>query len=235
MTGREPARLVVMASGRGTNLQAILDAVADGRLAARVVLVVSDVPGAGAVDRARRAGVPVAVVEPAPRRPGEDRLAARRRYDARLAPVVAAARPDWVVMVGWMRICSSVFLDRFPGRVINLHPALPGRFPGAHAIDDAWAAHEAGGLDHTGVMVHLVPDERVDEGPVLAERVVEILPGDTRAALERRIHEAEHALIVEVLDDLVAERSVPGVTGPGGGPVVDRRRPRGRGGARLDS
>ncbi|RMH86141.1 MAG: hypothetical protein D6683_00925, partial [Actinomyces sp.] len=117
------ARLVVLASGRGSNLQAILDAVAAGRLDARVVLVVSNVADAGALERARRAGVATALVEAPPPAPGEDRRAARRAYDRRLAEVVARAAPDWVVLAGWMRILSSAFLDRFPDRVVNLHPA----------------------------------------------------------------------------------------------------------------
>ena len=83
------------------------------------------------------------------------------------------------MQAGWTHLFTSAFLDRFPDMVVNLHPALPGAFPGAHAIDDAWTAHERCGLDHTGVMVHLVPDEGVDDGPVLASQEVPILSGDT--------------------------------------------------------
>jgi methionyl-tRNA formyltransferase len=101
-----------------------------------------------------------------------------------------------------MHVLSMAFLGRFPGRVVNLHPALPGRFPGAHAIDDAWAAYERGEVDRTGVMVHLVPDEGVDDGPVLATAEVPIRPGDDRAALEARIHAVEHELLVDTLAGL---------------------------------
>ena len=114
-----------------------------------------------------------------------------------------ATDPDWVVLAGWMHVLSMAFLGRFPGRVVNLHPALPGCFPGAHAIDDAWAAHERGEIDRTGVMVHLVPDEGVDDGPVLGTVEVPIRPGDDRATLEARIHAAEHELLVDTLARLV--------------------------------
>lgn len=200
-------RLVVLASGSGSNLQAVLDGCAAGRIGAEVVLVVSDRRSARARDRARRAAVPDVHHAFGPFREAapDDPARARRAYDTVLADIVAASAPDWIVLAGWMRILTSEFLDRFPGRVVNLHPALPGEFPGAHAIDDAWAAHLKEGLDRTGVMVHLVPDERVDEGPVLASRVVPILTADTRESLEARIHEVEHELLVGVLAGLVAE------------------------------
>ena len=114
------ARLVVLASGRGSNLQAIIDACTRGAIDGRVVAVVSNVDGAGAIGRAERAGIP-AVVLPATR--GEP----RRDYDTRLAAGVAPYAPDWVVLAGWMRLLSSAFLDAHPGRVVNLHPALPGQ------------------------------------------------------------------------------------------------------------
>jgi formyltetrahydrofolate-dependent phosphoribosylglycinamide formyltransferase len=198
-------RLAVLASGSGTNLQAIIDASQQARLDAEVVLVVTDRSEAGARERARRAGIAEVHLPIGPHRAdGGDPATARRTYDAALADEVAAAAPDWIVLAGWMRLLSSAFLDRFPGRVVNLHPALPGQFPGPHAIDEAWAAHTSTGLDHTGVMVHLVPDERVDEGPVLASRVVPFAPGETRESLEVRIHEVEHELLVAVLADLSA-------------------------------
>jgi formyltetrahydrofolate-dependent phosphoribosylglycinamide formyltransferase len=189
------ARLVVLASGNGSNLQAILDACANGTLPAQVVAVVSDKPQAYALERARLAGVP-ALAQP------KDRNANRLDYDAALADTVAAHQPDWVVLAGWMRLLSMNFLGRFPGRVINLHPALPGAFPGAHAIADALAAYRRGEIAHTGVMVHLVPDEGIDNGPVLAQRTVTINPGDTLESLSARIHAIEHKLLVEVLREL---------------------------------
>lgn len=198
-------RLVVLASGSGTNLQAIIDASEQARLDAEVVLVVTDRSEAGARERARRAGIAEVHLPIGPHRSdGADPDTTRRTYDAALADAVAAAEPDWIVLAGWMRLLTSAFLDRFPGRVVNLHPALPGQFPGPHAIDDAWDAHTSTGLDHTGVMVHLVPDERVDQGPVLGSRVVMFTADDTRESLEARIHEIEHELLVAVLADLAA-------------------------------
>jgi formyltetrahydrofolate-dependent phosphoribosylglycinamide formyltransferase len=143
------------------------------------------------------------VAEYRPLRPVLDAGRTRRDYDAELADLVAAHRPDLVVLAGWMHVLGSAFLDRFPHRVVNLHPALPGAFPGAHAIDDAWAAFERGEIDRTGVMVHLVPDEGVDAGPVIATAEVPILPGDTRERLETRMHAAEHELLVVSLARLL--------------------------------
>ncbi|RME61107.1 MAG: phosphoribosylglycinamide formyltransferase, partial [Caldilineae bacterium] len=131
----------------------------------------------------------------------------RRQYDADLADLVAGYKPDWVVLAGWMHILSSAFLSRFPSRVVNLHPALPGQFPGAHAMQDALDAYARGEIDHTGVMVHLVPDERVDEGPVLATRIVPILPDDTLDTLAARMHAVEHDLLVQTLQGLVEKET----------------------------
>jgi phosphoribosylglycinamide formyltransferase 1 len=199
-----PVRLVVLISGSGSNLQAVIDAsarsrYADDSLPARVVAVFSNQPGAYGLVRADDAGV---MAIPIPKKKDED----RREYDARLAEQVAKYRPDWVLLAGWMRILSSAFLDRFPGRVINLHPALPGTFPGTHAIQRAFEAFQKGEVDHTGVMVHLVPDEGVDCGPVLGQEVVPILPDDTLETLEARIHEVEHKLLVDTLRKVFGEK-----------------------------
>jgi formyltetrahydrofolate-dependent phosphoribosylglycinamide formyltransferase len=187
-------RIVVLASGSGSNLQAILDACHSGTLAASVVLVASDRSDAFALERAAAAGVPTAHLA---RREGE----ARPSYDARLAELVEPARPDVVVLAGWMRILTMNFLGRFPGRVVNLHPALPGELPGIDAVARAWDEWLRGERTATGVMVHLVPDEGVDDGPVLGTAVVPIEPDDTLAALTDRIHRTEHRLLVDVLAD----------------------------------
>ena len=190
--------LVVMISGNGSNLQAILDACASGELPARVAAVISNKSTAYGLERARLAEVP-ALALPKPREQE------RRAYDAALAEVVASYNPDWVVLAGWMRLLSAAFLARFPGQVINLHPALPGTFPGVEAIERAFAAFRCGEIQHTGVMVHLVPDEGVDSGPVLAQRVVPILPEDTLATLPERVHAVEHELLVQTLKKLLGE------------------------------
>jgi formyltetrahydrofolate-dependent phosphoribosylglycinamide formyltransferase len=185
--------LAVLVSGNGSNLQAILDA------GLPVCVVVSNRKAAYALERAAAAGV---ATEYVPLKAFTDAGRSRRDYDAHLADVVAAHRPDWVVLAGWMHVLSAAFLDRFAGKVVNLHPALPGAFPGAHAIEDAFAAHGRGEIDHTGVMVHLVPDEAVDEGPVLASAEVPIEAGDTLESLTARVHATEHTLFVETLRSL---------------------------------
>jgi formyltetrahydrofolate-dependent phosphoribosylglycinamide formyltransferase len=192
-------RLVVLASGTGSNLQAILDACAGGTLPAQVVAVVSDHPGATALDRATAAGIPTIAVVP---KPGE----VRADYDTRLAAAVGAHDPDVVVLAGWMRMLTMSFLGRFPDRVVNLHPALPGELPGTHAIERAWHEALAGERTRTGVMVHLVPDEGVDCGPVLATATVPIQPDDTLESLTARVHATEHRLLVSALADLCAQR-----------------------------
>lgn len=189
---RPPARLVVLASGTGSNLQAILDACASGMITGRVVAVVSDRSDARALERAATAGVPAVHV-------GRDRDEPRSDYDDRLADVVAGFGPDLVVLAGWMRILTMNFLGWFPGRVVNLHPALPGEYPGTDAVARAWSDARAGHRDHTGVMVHLVPDEGVDDGPVLATAAVPIHPDDTLDELTARVHDTEHRLLVDTL------------------------------------
>ena len=190
--------IVVLISGFGSNLQAILDACASGALPARLVAVISNKKDAYGLERARKAGIP-AVYKPKPRE--QD----RREYDSQLAERVAAFRPDWIVLAGWMRVLSSAFLKHFTGRVVNLHPALPGTFPGTEAIQRAFEACQRGEITHTGVMVHLVPDEGVDAGPVLAQEVVPIEPQDTLEALESRVHAVEHRILVDVLKRLTTE------------------------------
>jgi len=187
---------VLLISGFGSNLQAVLDAVRDGELPAQVCGVVSNKSGAYGLERARLAGILTAVLV-------FKKDQERTGYDGQLADIVAAFQPDWVILAGWMRILSATFLNRFPGRVVNLHPALPGMFPGTHAIERAFAAYRAGEIEHTGVMVHLVPDDGVDSGEVLNQKIVPIDPQDTLESLEERIHRVEHALLVETLQTLI--------------------------------
>ncbi len=190
------ARLAVLISGSGSNLQAILDACTAKTLPARVVVVVSNKPDAYGLERASHAGIPAVVKEKAK---GQNRLA----YDQELADLVASYHPDWIILAGWMRILSNAFLSAFPGKVINLHPALPGAFPGTHAIERALAAFNSGEIQHTGVMVHLVPDEGVDSGPVLAQEIVPIYQTDSLESLETRIHQVEHRLLVQTIANFI--------------------------------
>lgn len=182
-------RLVVLASGSGTNLAAVLDACATRRLEAEVVLVVSNRPDAYALERAAVAGVATAV--------RSHRGVDRADYDRELADLVAGADPDLVVLAGWDRLLTNVFLSRH--RVINLHPAQPGAFPGLGAIEAAYRAWTADGVTAGGVMVHFVPDEGVDDGPTIVWEEVPIEPGDSLASFEDRVHRTEHRLLVEAI------------------------------------
>lgn len=188
-------RIVVLVSGSGSNLQAMIDAGADGSLPADVVAVISNRPDVFALQRADAAGVPAVHVGV---HPGEQ----RSDYDARLADVVAGFDPDLVVLAGWMRLLTMSFLGWFPNRVVNLHPALPGELPGTGAIERAWSEAIEGTRTRTGVMVHLVPDEGVDDGPVLGTAAVDIdIPAGFEAFADL-VHAAEHRLLVSTLIDL---------------------------------
>ncbi len=192
------ASLVVLISGNGSNLQAILDVCNSGALNAKVAAVISNQADAYGLQRARNAGVP-AIVKPVEK--GID----RRTYDSVLAELVEKYQPDLVVLAGWMRILTMEFIHKFPERLINLHPALPGTFPGVHAIDRAFDAYRRGEITHTGVMVHYVPDEGVDLGPVINHQVVPIKPSDTIEELETRIHACEHELLIKTLQQLIGQ------------------------------
>lgn len=190
-----PARLVVLASGSGTLLQSLIDATASGKLAAQIVAVGSDAPGVLALSRADDAGIPVFVQEPMA-------YATRADWNEALTERVAGFAPDWVVSAGFMRILGPVFVDTFDGRIVNTHPALLPSFPGAHAVRDALAA----GVTVTGCTVHLV-DHGVDTGPILAQRALDILPGESEADLHERIKQIERPLLVETLATLIGEHA----------------------------
>ncbi|MGQ7298336.1 phosphoribosylglycinamide formyltransferase [Quadrisphaera sp. KR29] len=183
------SRLVVLASGSGTLLQALLDAAARPDAPFEVAAVGTDSAGraAAALERAARAGVPTFAVE---LRDHPDRAA----WDAALAAELARHRPDLVVSAGFMRVLGPAVLGAFGGRTLNTHPALLPSFPGAHGVRDA-LAH---GVKVTGCTVHLV-DAGVDTGPVLAQRAVEVLDDDDEAALHERIKTVERALLVDVV------------------------------------
>jgi phosphoribosylglycinamide formyltransferase-1 len=183
-----PARVVVLASGSGTLLQALIDAASTGHLSADIVAVGSDVSDCGAVERARRAGIAAFVVPPAEH---PDRAA----WNLALRDALAAERPDLVVSAGFMRIMGAPVVDAF--RIVNTHPSLLPAFPGAHAVRDALAA----GVPVTGCTVHWV-DHGVDTGPVIAQETVAVLTGDDEESLHERIKEVERRLIVRVVADL---------------------------------
>ncbi|MDR2255277.1 MAG: phosphoribosylglycinamide formyltransferase [Arthrobacter sp.] len=186
-------RVVALVSGGGTNLQAVLDAVANGSLTGVEVLAVgADLPGTGGVERGEAAGATGFVVSPA-------QYSSRADWDAALAEAVASFEPDLVLSSGFMRILGEPFLNRFGGRIMNTHPALLPSFPGAHGVRDALAY----GVKVTGCTVHWV-DAGVDTGPIVAQRAVEILEGETEEALHERIKVAERELLVATLARLAA-------------------------------
>ncbi len=186
--------LGILASGRGSNCEAILRASGEGRLHARVGLVLSDRPGAPVLDRAALHQVPARHLDPG-------RRGARLTPGAEEAYVRALreAGVEWVALAGFMRILGPVFLSAFPGRVVNIHPSLLPAFPGLHAQRQAFEY----GVKVAGCTVHLV-DEGVDTGPVVAQRAVPVLDDDTPESLESRILEEEHRLYVEALNRLVS-------------------------------
>jgi formyltetrahydrofolate-dependent phosphoribosylglycinamide formyltransferase len=193
------ARLVVLISGSGSNLQAILDATRDGRLPAEVVLVVSNRKGAYGLQRAEQAGIATLYY---PLKPFTDSGRSRESYDADLAAAIRPYHPDLIVLAGWMHVLSSQFLNHFPQQVINLHPALPGTFPGTHAIERAYQAYQDGAIIHSGCMIHHVIPE-VDAGPVVDQQIVPLYPEDSLEEFEERMHTAEHELIVRAIGKVI--------------------------------
>ena len=187
------ARLVVMASGNGSNLQALLDACELGKLPAKVVGVVTNKPDAFALRRAAESGVPSTVLS---LKPWLAQGQTRPEYDAALAEIVLDFNPDLVVLAGWMLVLGERFLQPLAGRVLNVHPALPGALPGKDAIRRAWEAFQHGKLTHTGVMVHEGVLE-VDAGPVLATEQVALAPDEPLELLEARMHAVEHRVLVQ--------------------------------------
>ena len=179
----EGSRFAVLASGSGTNLQALLDAYPEN-----VAVVAGDKKDAFAFERARRSGVPVEHVDPA-------EFESREDFDRELAERVAAHGVGLVVGAGYMRVLSPVFLERFPA-VLNVHPSLLPEFRGLHAVKRTLEA----GVGETGVTVHFMVEE-VDAGPAVAQEAVPVLPGDTEETLLERLHPVEHRLLVRAVAD----------------------------------
>lgn len=185
--------LVVLISGSGTNLQAIIDAIENGTLEAKIELVVSNRKAAYGLVRAEQHGIPTFYF---PLKPYLDAGKSREEYDEALAQHIAQYEPTLVVLAGWMHVLSPALLNQFHNRVINLHPALPDSFPGTHAIERAFEAHQRGEIAASGCMIHYVIPE-VDAGRVITTATVPFQAGDTLEAYEERMHEAEHELIVQ--------------------------------------
>lgn len=180
-------QLGVLVSGSGSNLQALIDAIAAGGVDAEIAVVISSRPGVLALARAEQAGIETVALSP-------DDYRYPAVADKRIASELTARNVDYVVMAGYMRMLGSRVLSAFPDRVINLHPALLPSFPGARGIEDAIKA----GVKVTGVTVHFA-NEVYDEGPIIAQRAVPVLEGDSIESLSARMHEVEHELLPEVV------------------------------------
>jgi len=186
-------RIVVFASGSGSNFQALVDAAACGqRLKADIALLVCDKPNARVIERAKQAGVQTAIFEP-------KKYTSREDYEQDVLRLLHKQRIDWVVLAGYMRLVTPVLLRAYEGRMVNIHPSLLPAFPGMHAVRQALDY----GVKVTGVTVHLV-DEGMDTGPILAQQVVAILPNDTEDTLSARIQQAEHELYPQVVQNLLS-------------------------------
>ena len=188
------ARVVVLVSGEGTNLQALLDATAGATFPASVVAVGSDRPDARGLSRAQEAGLPTFVV------PLQD-FASRDEWDTALTAAVGDFTPDLVVLAGFMKLAGNAFLAEWGGRVINTHPALSPAFPGTNGVRDA-LAH---GVKVTGCTIFLV-DSGVDTGPIVAQAAVPVLDDDDEESLHERIKDQERQLLVRTVADLVTRR-----------------------------
>lgn len=187
MTSVPARRLGVLVSGRGSNLQALIDAIADGRLDAAIAIVISNVAGAGGLDRARQAGIETAVVD-------HRGWPSRDDYDRALVEELRARDVDLVCLAGFMRRIGPAFIDAYPNAIVNIHPSLLPSFPGLHAQRQA-LAH---GARVSGVTVHLVTAE-LDAGPIIVQRAVPVLEGDTEESLSARILTEEHVAYPEAV------------------------------------
>lgn len=188
------ARVVVLVSGGGTNLQALIDASDAVDYPANVVAVGADRPGIAALERAVTADIPTFIAAP-------NQYNDHTSWDVALAEATAVYRPDLVVLAGFMRLVGPAFLERFPGRVINTHPALSPAFPGMHGPRDALAY----GVKITGCTIFVV-DSGVDTGPIVAQVAIPVLDDDDESSLHERIKEHERTLLVQTVADLVTDQ-----------------------------
>lgn len=183
----KPLRLGVMASGSGSNFEAIATAINQGTLNARIEIVIYNNPNAKVVDRANRLGIPVKLLD---HRTFENREA----LDAAIVAALSAAGVDWVIMAGWMRRVTERLISAFPQRILNIHPSLLPSFPGVRAVEQAITA----GVKIAGCSVHYV-ELVVDSGPIVMQAAVPVLPNDSVDALQARIQEQEHRIFPEAI------------------------------------
>jgi phosphoribosylglycinamide formyltransferase-1 len=183
--------IAVFASGRGTNFGAIIRAVKKGKIKARLSLLVCDNPKAGAIGRAKRAGIKVALVK-------REDFAAKKDFEAKIIGHLEENKVDLIVLAGFMRLLSPEFVGRYTGRILNIHPALLPSFKGSRGIKDAFDY----GVKVTGVTVHFV-DEKIDHGPIILQKSLPIEEEDTLQSLESKVHKIEHRLYPEAIGLLV--------------------------------
>jgi len=179
--------IAVFASGRGTNFGAIIKAIKSGKIKADLSLLVSDTPKAGAVGRAKRAGIKIALVK-------REDFASKESFEARIIEHLEAGRIDLIVLAGFMRMLSLEFVKKYTGRILNIHPALLPSFKGVDAIKDAFDY----GVKVTGVSVHFV-DEKMDHGPIILQKALPVDQEDTLESLEKKIHKIEHRIYPEAI------------------------------------
>lgn len=193
-------RMAVFASGTGSNFEAIVRAARSGQIPAKVVLLVCDRPGAPVIAKAQATGIPVFVAAP---KTFPDKVAYERAVLARLHEKDVT----FIALAGYMRLIGPTLLNAYPERIVNIHPSLLPAFPGRNAIARALEA----GVKVTGVTIHYV-DSGIDSGPIIAQRAVEILEGDTVETLSERIHRVEHVLYPETLARLLKKENPMGIT-----------------------
>lgn len=185
-------RLAILASGEGSNLQVILDEVNAGTIEAQVALVVSDRKKANALNRGAKAGCPTLHIS-------RKEFPEREVFDTELVKHLKAAHVDWVILAGFMRILSPVFIRAFQGRILNIHPALLPKYPGIHSIERAYQNHDL----ETGATVHFV-DDGVDTGPIILQESLPIVPGESLETLTERVHAIEHRIYPEAIRRVLA-------------------------------
>lgn len=198
----QPIKLVVLISGSGSNLQALIDAIEDISLNAEVIHVISNRKSAYGLERAQKHGIQTTTVS---LKPYKTDGRGREQFDLDLAQAINEIAPDLIVLAGWMHILSEPFLDAVNVDVINLHPALPDMFAGVNAIERAYEAFQHGDITNSGCMIHHVIPE-VDAGDVIVQAQVPILPDDTLDSFATRMHNTEHRIIVEAVKKIQQQK-----------------------------
>ncbi|MCB0327545.1 MAG: phosphoribosylglycinamide formyltransferase [Bdellovibrionales bacterium] len=192
----DKAKLVVLVSGNGSNLQALIDACSSGHLSAQIALVISNRKDAYALHRAEKAGIPSACIS-------HKEFKHRKDYDLALEHCIVACNPDLIVLAGFMRVLGKGFVQTFTQMIINIHPSYLPEFPGLHAIENAWKSK----AEHTGVTVHWV-DEGMDTGPIIVQEKILIDKGESLESLEAKIHGVEHRLFPYAISKVLEEKKL---------------------------